>query len=474
MDQSQDSPTSTPNPSGSQASAGKPTKKKTSPMQAKARSTFNASAPSMSVERFFTDFIELKRNNVDIVMDESLQDRISEPYVSRAQDHANYKLRQDVESVDLQSATHALISLTLVRKLMMATPQSEEYELHRFRNIVTSDLYAPKSLIAAVDNVGKFELDDFTARIKYSAQDVFRSMIRMCQVMNRNTKFRNRFTSPIMDKGGSSVPWEQVPILSLVITSESSVRWIRDESVKYLDKVYQKTWTVKHSLEDGTTVEFEVSYPRLEISMNPDRQLVNVVAWLKKLHEMMPDVDTVVAAGLCTCWKLSWFQRVGHLFSILEPEFPDWIDFRPYDALRAMGLYHCDIATDDYDGMSYVGMVREIHRYITSSVPIFAEFLELARQPENKFGTAAQLLPYDPEDLVERKMMGMLQETYQSIRTMAHSTSVSKIKNKGQVVAGLIFGFSKEVVVRNNYLARTNGDPNNIRNQFLKSDFKNY
>jgi hypothetical protein len=453
-----------------------------------ARSKFNPSAPSISSESFFTEFIEKKRNNVEIIFDTGVQGRLADLYVTKARDHAVNKYHVDEDNSNLQASTFALISLTLCRKMLLSVPDSEEFEMGKFRNIWKTEFMAPKSAIAAVANVGKFELEDKIARLKYNSQDIFRMMMTMCKVMYHHSDYHHvdedgdwtgTFgTGYLVD--GVEVGWDEVDVSRCVITSEASVRWLRDEAKKFLDQAYLTTWNAEFTPPptddepEPAPVVMSVSYPRLAIDPNPDKQIENVVAWLGRLNARMPGVQYVIAAGFATAWKLSFFQRIGHLLTNIVPGLPDWIFNRPYDILVTLGLQHFDLARDDYDGLSYLGFMNEIHRHVITNTTTFAEFLDLTKQPDDKFGSAAQLLPYNRNDFQERPFLGMQDFTYQRLKSDAQSLTVTRIKDKGDVVAGLVFGFSSEVQVVPNFIGRLNGDPNNIKTQYLKPDLKYY
>jgi hypothetical protein len=338
---------------------------------------------------------------------------------------------------------------------------------------------APKSVIAAVANVGKFELDDKVCRLKYNSQDIFRMLMTMCKVMNHHSDFEDMYSSPVVEDGDTA-GWDDVDVTRLVITSEASVRWIRDEAAKFLDVAYENTWNVEYTPPATPTepepapVQMTCTYPRLPISLDADKQMENVVAWINRLHAKMPGVEYVIAAGFATAWKLIFFQRIGHLLTGLVKGLPAWILTRPFDILTTLGLFHCEISTDDYDGTSYVGFVHAIHQHLVMNVAFFAEFLELGKQPDDKFGTAAQLIPYKRNDFVERVMVGLEDFTVQKLKADAQTICITKIRDKGLATAGLIFGFAQDVSVVPNYIGRVNGDPNSVRNQFFKSDLKSY
>jgi len=482
-----DSTTITPNDSvsqsgsGSSNSAGKQQqrRRKPNPVKQDARSKFNSSAPSISAEKFFSEFIEKKRNNVEIVFDTEVQGRIAEPYVTKARNHAINKYHEDQENKNLQASTYALTSFTLCRKMLLATPDSEEYELGKFRQIVKTELMAPKSVIAAVANVGKFELDDKVARLKYNSQDVFRMLMTTCKVMDQHTDYHGMYESGyVLDV--VTVPWDQVDVTKCVITSESSVRWLRDEAVAFLDRAYETTWQVNYSppptqeVPEPEDILMQCSYPRLKIVKDADKQLELVVAWLGRLNAGMPGVQYVIAAGFAAAWKLLFFQRIGHLFRLLVPGLPDWIGNRPFDVLNTLGLHHFELSVDAFGIANYYNFILEIHHHLQLSVSSFAEFLDLAKQPDDKFGSSAQMLPFNPTDFQPAVFVGMEDFTYQKLRSDAQSVSVVKLKDKGDVVAGLSFAFARSVDVVPNYIGRLNGDPNNTRLQYLKPDFKNY
>lgn len=301
----------------------------------------------------------------------------------------------------------------------------------------------------------------------------------ICKVMDEHSDFVDNYSSPVT-VDGATLPWDDVDVTRLVITSEASVRWIRDEAVKFLDRAYENNWQVEYTPPttpeepEPAPVMMTCTYPRLPISQDAEKQMENVVAWINKLHRRMPGVQYVIAAGFATAWKLIFFQRVGHLLRNLVRGLPDWIDVRPFDVLTTLGLHHCEISTDDYDGTSYVGFVRAIHQHVLMNTAFFAEFLDLGKQPDDKFGTAAQLIPYKRNDFVERVIVGLEDYTVQKLKADAQAICITKLKDKGLTTAGLIFGFAQEVQVVPNYIGRVNGDPNSVRNQFFKPDLKSY
>jgi len=346
----------------------------------------------------------------------------------------------------------------------MSTPLSQDEEIKPITDFLKFDLQYPKAAITAIDNLGKFEIDDFVGRLKYQSQDIARILVKVCQQMDKHPRFQGRYACPRPPNwpaGPQAPTWADTNVDTVVVPSSSSSRWIRDQAATYLDAAFDVTW----EMTDAEGHVFQVSYPKLKISKSIEQQTRNVADWLEKLSEHMPDVETVVCAGLLTAWDDDWWQ--GHTFAVLVPDFPEWIPNTPLDVLRIMNVHRINYYTNDL-----VPFIKAIADHLVTLTPVLTEFLDLFSQPENKFGSEAQLIPLRSDQFKDKRMFGITDTQVKEIKRGAVGRTVSKVKNKGLVVAGLLFGFSSKVEVSDNYLAQVNGDPNNLRIQYLKSDFK--
>jgi len=261
--------------------------------------------------------------------------------------------------------------------------------------------------------------------------------------------------------------WSDIYVTHIVDASRGSVLYIRDVARAYLDKAFDTSFDATLTLPNGDTKVIKVSYPRLKWSANPESQLRNVTDWLGEFSEELPDVKKVIAAGLCSAWQHDWFTSES--FDTLVPDFPDWLPFEgPFDVLDEARIQRIS-----YGASELISFMRAIMNELNDSVPMFSEVFSLVKQPENKFGTPALLVPLGDECFKDRTGHELHLPVSDIIRGSS-SRMIMKLKNKGQVVSGLIFGFVKNVEVRDNYLAQVNGDPNSLRQQYLRSDMKNY
>jgi hypothetical protein len=459
-------PTNNPSKPASAANRGKKNS-----MQNKARSAFNASAGSMSVEKFFTDFTEIRRNNVDIEMDLGFQERLAAPYADRAKEHSTYVLQLEQEE-DLPKATSALISIGIARKLMMTIPESQSVEVSALSDLLSFDLYLPKASIAAIDNLGKFEHDNLVCRMKYQVQDTARILLKTSKLMNTHSRFRGRFLPPPGPQNYDGTPkwpngWTDFKIDNVVVPSKGSASWIRDQAQVFLDKAYERHWEVPYGPEDdeGNQARINVSYPRLPVSKSLEAQLRNVTDWLGLLSVDMPDVEVVVAAGICTAWDHFWFN-ISH-WDDAGVAFPDWVP-QPDTVLDIVEV--CVVRLGQVDLRRQISMIND---YLVVLGPVLDQFLDRAKQPENKFGSAAQLISIPEVNKTSKNSFGLVGATYQAIKRGTQGRAFVKVTNKGLVTMGSIFGFTKKVEVNENYLAMVNGDPDTLKLQFVRPDFKN-
>jgi hypothetical protein len=471
--QQQQTPPTQDKPAGS---VKKRQPRKDSRLRQDAKSKFNASAPPMSSDKFFSDYTELHRNNVDVTYDDTFIDRVAAGYVNQANMFAQHERRGDDENY--QAMTHSLISMATIRKLMLSAPQTELSELSRIRDIADHELFVPKNLAAVLSSLGKFELDDFVARIKYNVQDVYRALLATCKIMNRHSDFRGRYFSPlpIFDDHGDIEgwkPWDQVDPSKVVLPAESSTRWLRDQAKTFLEEAYLQDWEVMIPGPDGgPAVPIRVTYPKLPISKNPETQVRNVAAWFAKLSEHHPNVHVIAAAGLATAWQTYWTRQADDPIRDFA-DLPEWYDSTARDVLTELGL---DLWSPSsalmLAGNDTISMIRDIHLAVKDFHPHFTQFLDVTKMPDDKFGSEAQMFALDPVDYVEKPMLGLANKTYFEPRVETSATTIAKFKNKGNAVLGLVAGLSTKVEVRNNYRARANGSPATILRTMLSPDYR--
>lgn len=455
----------TPAPAAAVAT-GKP--KNASRTRSKAMKQFDSTAPKISVDRFFSDFTEIKRNNVDVVLNPTLLDRIAEPYIVRAHDfESNRTTVASSRQTDTVALTYGMVGVALVRKLLLSAPASVQHNLSSLQFIKNMELYAPPSLCTALDNLGKFSQDDFTIRIEFLEQDIYRFILRICKSMNLHRDFVNKYNLP----GG--VKWDSVDPEKYLVASESSARWLQNLGKDLLSEASYSSFTAKVSIGDRE-VEVQVTFPHLKIVPSRQKQIELIVAWLNIMNAALPEIRMLVSAALFLVWSPLWFDRTTTTFANLDESFVDTFiaDLTPSVFLD---LHKFKLGTFVRSPLNISGpldFLRDVHSFVINYGPqIFDKFLKLTKQPDNQFGTIAQMLELDPEAWVLTRSRGKAEYRYYNQSADMSATSLMRIKDKGAVTSALLFGFVSRVRYSNNFSARLNGPITTTRQLFFSSDF---
>lgn len=464
---SQPSPT---NQSSAASAAPVGKKKSANKNRAKARQQFDASAPIIPLERYFSDYQEIRRNNVDVELDPGLLDRMASPYMDKAADFATIRdLDPEVAGADLPRATHALVGFTMIRKLLKSAPASVKPSLHAFKFISDTEFFAPPALISAVDNLGKFSSDQFTIRNKYLEQDVVRNVFRVLKSMSAHTNFAGKYVAP------PGMTWNDLDPERLVFPSEASARWIRDLGQTFLAETAYHSFPATVQI-NGVDVEIRATFPQLRISTNRETMLNNILAWIVNINPAMPNALLLIAAAIFTIWTPLYTERwAGATVALVEPRLADTPagDLTLRQLLTAANVQVVTLRIHQAIRNDWVQFMTDVHNYVSAyGRTTFDKFLRLTKQPDTEFGSMAQLLELDPTAWSQVPARSAAHQYWNQRQDMSASTLI-KLPNRGDVTSGLMFGFTKKVTYQNNLSARLNGSIQTTRLSYLASDFLN-
>jgi hypothetical protein len=455
-------------------------KKKASRTRTKAMKQFDSSAPPMSLDKYFSDFQEIKRNNVSVELDPTLLDRISVPYLDRASDFADAHLMEETHAKDnLIYATHGLVGLGLVRKLYKSAPASVLPNLGFFKFISDVDLFLPPALSSALDNLGKISSDQFTIRVEYVEQDILRNSLRLLKTMSRHTQFQARYDPPRrVGEANTISTWALLDVEKIVFASESSARWLRELGKTFLAETAYRTFTATVEVEN---VEYQVqaTFPQLRLSSSRSAQLDNIVEWQALMNPALPGAYLLGAAAISQIWTATFFKNPERLISNLEPSLRDtWLGDISVEVLLGhlgVNLISTSPGRRDLDKSRFwMQFLRDVHDYLSGHGKVtFDKFLKLAKQPDTQFGSLAQMMELDEKAWIVGRARGIEDFVFQNQGPNMSATSLVKINDKSAVVSGLLFGFSKRVWFSNSQSARLNGAISSARTSYLATDFLN-
>lgn len=465
MSEKQDNQVQVPSSSGGQAGPKGPRKK--NKQRAQARSDFNANAPRISLDSHFNGYIEVSRGDVQITYDTGFLDRLAQNYLDKVIEYKVSQTQYSNADNDLEATTYAVLGFGVIRKLLLSAPSSGQLELSKLSYIRKAELFVPPASASAIDNLGKFDYGDSVCRLRYHEQDIYRTCFKIMKVASYHSFFDQQpcpthFSTP----GVESNNWNDLDPDKLVFPLSSSVRWLREESLEFLRRAYDYHWR-----PEG--FNYDVSYPKLVYDESAEKQLNNFISWIALLHADMPNVVDVVRAGLVSCWRLEWSRFPDRNFqNHLGDRCPALISgWTPSEVLGHLGV---TILQFNWGGLvvnDWIQYLQDLHSYVISqSVPMLSRVFKFVRQPDNAFGSAAQLLAVSDEEKLPERAGACSIVPFRRILAQSECDAHYKVKEKGLVVAGLVFGFSKKVIRRDTYRAILSGDANNFKAQYLASD----
>jgi len=461
---SSDSTPKTSAASGPATSGSQKNSKKKPSFKETARAQFSKPSTVMSVDSFFSDFSSVKRNNISVKVDDTVVDRVLETYLPRLRQYCELTRVTAPNTLNLVRDCELLLMFGLFRKLVLAAPTSQ-LDLDMFSFVKRIELWLPPAYISVIDNFGKLEFDDFVVRIKYNQLVIFQLAVRIVKIWS------------LYIARGVAYPQTWVARLATVnnykrvlTDNQASVDYLIDQAKDFLEEQYQ----VNHPFTDAQgVVLFHYSYPHLSMSKDYDTQVQNVKTWLTLVNGNMPNIDVMLAAVFSTIFRVEWFASRMERLRVRDPTFPAWLNITPDDIIDGAGYVF--VLSGVHDGYSIAKIASEALAYVSECVQAsLSPILLFEKQPNNEFGSKAQLVQVDEDQFYEKASKGYPNHRILEISDHAFGRSLFKFKEKDSVVMALLFGFTTDVKYENIYHSRLNTNSVNTKALYLAKDIRKF
>jgi len=430
----------------------------------KARSQFDSSAPKISVDRFFSDFTQNKRNNIEFDFDFEALKRLDAVYLPKVKEFADFSSREDFNSNVLVAQMRLLIRCVIFRKMVLSTPESQKTFIAKYDFVKYIDLFAPPSLLAAVENIGKFEFDDFVGRIRNNVHNIHLMAIEIVKQAFTIDSIRNSYDDFLVVKIREST------FSNCFFKEKSSVDIIRQRSKKFLDDLYEQDFEVQ--LENA---QCRLSYPRLKLSSDDAEQVTYLVEWFNKLHGAMPEVNAATTAGLAMIISERWFSGVNfnRALNVLYPDLPDWVDLTPSEFIHRLEYKQFNYNAPSDFQQNYLQALQEVFSYVQDvRSSQLNSIIKFSKMSDNAFGTKSQIVVVPDKCFDDKALLPYEDVAYFEAKPSVYAECLFKLKEKGLVTNQLIFSFTKNVEYKTIYEARLNGNVLNTRYMYLNPDFR--
>jgi len=404
---------------------------------------------------------------VEVELDKTFVERVEEVYVPRVREHHEFYGNLEQRGEDMEIETRLIIHATQFRKLLISTPASKQVDVAKYMHLTKTDLFSFPSLIAAFSNLGKVEFDEFVVRIKNNTVNIHRQALTIAKIFLGHSTTEGRYRDHLRDRIEEALPYRTV------FGDEASAQWIRDGSKKALDRLRDIDFPINNAA--GVQL-YRASYPKLELDKDLIRQRQNVIEWIGKLGPAMPEIVAAVRYGVSTVFEKIWFSlgNFDRALNLIWTDLPNWVAWTPHEILTGLDLHlirYTQVGHEAFD--TYHTIIQDAFELITSaSVSNLSAVFKFAKQPDDGFGTKAQLVVVDDKNRVQRGSRWLEGTQYTELAANTFGTSLLKIKEKGLVSSSLIFGLSREVKFDPVFEARLNGSIASVRKAYLSPDFK--
>jgi hypothetical protein len=456
MSQQQNNPTSSSPSSGPKVDRRK--------NRIKARSQFDSSAPKISVDRFFSDFTQNRRNNIEFDFDFESLKRLDAVYLPKVKEFADFSSRDDFNPAVLVAQIRLLIRCVIFRKMLLATPESQKTYIAKYNFVRYIDLFAPPSLLACVENIGKFEFDDFVGRIRNNVHNIHLMAVEVVKQAFAIDSFRNNYDDFLV------LAVRAANFNNCFFVDKSSCDMIRQRGIKFLSDLYEIDFDVRIG-----EINCRLSYPRLKISSDDAEQVQYLSEWFEKLNGEMPEINAATRAGLCLIVSERWFSGVHYNRPInsFVDGLPDWVTITPSMFITALEYQRFDYNAPSDFTQNYLQALQDVFSYVQDirSSPLNS-ILKFSKMSDNAFGTKSQIVVV-PDKCFDDKSLPTFDDVfYSEAKPSIYGECLFKLKEKGLVTNQLIFSFTKNVEYKTIYEARLNGNVLNTRKMYLNPDFR--
>jgi len=435
-----------------------------------ARSKFNPKAPLKTIEECFSGFTQTKRSNVTVELDTEVIPRIDETYVPHVETYTAKYNYNETKQQDYIIEAKLMTRCAMMKKLLLATPASEENQVRRYQQIVSGELFIPPALSAYLDCIGKTDDDEFIIRMKDNVYTIHSLALDIAKTFVHHSSNRYRYTTEERNN------FNDYTIGNVIFQDEASLRYLKSMAAQKLENLYVDDFLVTvPATNEAEGYSFRATYPKLPISDDVDKQVVNFAQWINKLAPQMEGITDALACGLLTVAQKHWFTD-NNVDRQLRELLPD-LGLQNYDVTPRVILTYIVFRRLNYNDYSdnniYFSLVTDafslmLERTLVNLGPVF----NLALMPISKFGNQAQLVYHPKSEKYQRRSTYAPDLRYQELNNTATARSMKKLKETGLASLALTFGVSKSVKYEEIFRSTLNTGVLASRAKFLKRDLK--
>jgi hypothetical protein len=446
----------------------------------------NRDAPPKDLSGLIGNMQLLDRGNAKVVLDHEFVERAGQDYfeiiasVQRQRDRLDQNGNPQ-EHAYLANGTIAGLSLATARKLVTATPESQQAVITEFNQIPKFDIKIPSTYVQLCDLLGKSSYNEWNVRIRYNDMFIKKFLAKSLKYASGNQDFLLNYIPNNNGQHNNLVAMRNDDLHNLVFEDATSAQYIIDTVKVRLKELLARNLIFNCFDNNGAPIALNFAIPQFNVDTAGRPEILNWLGLLDANHHADPNdqnfFTNVLACGLLLLINRFWLNDMNALLVNLDNAFaniPALANLTVRGILNAGGFTHIQqyIARADFKSF-----YESCFTYYSLTIqPRLNNFFRMVNQGIGSFGSPAQLIFLLDEEFIQQNYQNNTGIDRRDIRSGTREAySYVKMELIDSVVKAAMYGITKSVEVGSDIWITYQRPLVNIRgNHSAKDNILNY
>jgi len=448
-------------------------------------------AGKIFVSKFFKGFQQEKRGNIQVTLDDTLPERVSEVYYDRITEMLSELHSQQQPQAQTRLIRRGIkrfaagITLATAIKLYKSSTELEKTANFNLNVLHRAKINIPEKLAVIINQLGKTDLkDDNRIRIENQHMATKRMCIKaICR--HYNSADLAPFLDEMQHTNGLAVAHLYNNVFGanfnrMIDNSLKSLSLLRQISKEYFESKQDINFrlnvfsTTRANNVLSVDTAFDIKLPHFDFK-DADRDRVvqylanpifNITA---QRHFDWTDhnaVVNVICALTCQIATTAWIRRPATTLGVLDNGFVgtplENITF--LHVMNSIGIWNINNFISDSDINELLGDM--LHNWNSTSSLVYGRVLKMKEMEFSEFGTDSQMVEISDESISDTQYMQV--NRYQLKKKPKAEVSL-KISETGATF-GLMSKFITGLKMKSDFVINHDSNNRNILREFLKTD----
>jgi hypothetical protein len=451
----------------------------------RAEQQINKDAKPESISKLINSIVQLDRGNVKVTLDDQFVERFGQNYlntVALVQQNRNH-IDANGFPIDHDTLTYGVLtglSLSVARKLFLATPDSQRGTVLQFNSLQQLDIEVPKTYIQILDMIGKTKADeskDWNIRVKYNEMMLKRFLTKGLKYAACDDNFLHNYIPNTAGEHALLQGLLQTNIGMVVFGDDASAEFIRDNVKSRLRTLLTRNLVFNAFDAQGNALQINIGVPQIDPDNASRAQILNWLALLDNVTHSDPNdgnfFNDLLCCGLSLLVNKFWLADMNQNLQAVDPAFNNiavLAGLTVQNLLNAGNFFHIQqfVARANFKNFYESAFTF----YSTTVTPRLKSIISMVNQGNASFGSIGQLIYVDRENFHDenygQNVFGIDRTEINTGTRLAYS--LLKVDLVDAVVKSAMCGLVRDVEVGADYEISFTQSLTAIRDNFSSKD----